>query len=75
MHPPHSPWPRDLGAPIEMFLLIPNLVKLEENQGGAPPPILNHALMKWGDPRHYSGNGNIKFLVVFSLSLIFYHFT
>ena len=58
-----------------MFLLVPNLVKLDETQGGARPPVLKHALMKWGDPRNSSGNGNIEFLVVFSLSLIFYHFT
>ena len=75
MHPPHSPWPRDWGAPRKMFFLVPNLVKLEETQGVARPPVLKHAPMKWGDPRDSSGNGNIKFLVVFSLSFIFYHFT
>ena len=74
MHPLHSPWPGDLGDPREMFLLVPNLVKLEETQGGACAPVLNHAPMKWGDPRHSSGNGNIKFLVAFSLSVLIYHF-
>jgi len=75
MHPTHSPQPRDLGIPREMFLLIPNLVKLEETEEGAHPPILNHVPMKWGDPRHSTDNGNIKFLVVFSLSFVFYHFS
>ena len=45
--PTRSPWPRNLGALGEMFLLVPNLVKLEKPRGGACQPVLKRITVKW----------------------------